>query len=332
MYAYANGDTRWTDPTTMHIAESSFPSPHLHEQSAVQNVTCYKVAAEKEQPERQLFPFSAKTGNLVDGIRLLRGELNERKVPQPSNLMPQNVKLPADWRTRPGPAVQFHNLYSPSIGQFHSSVSYNPSFPTLSHLESFHSPSSFSPPFQIGTILPRMTSFGSNRPEYGNKLGDAVNNFNEPMCETKPPTPPPRTTSLRLNRPCYECVYSDRINDVEKVKSEISSRFKRRGHENEQEDEKEVADGQKKRGLKGKFKYETTRLLNEWLSAHLSDPYPTRVEKKVLSNLVGISITQVGNYVAQGDRKYVVYVSPEFWTVFIGVNGDDLLNIKKSLE
>ncbi|VDL25700.1 unnamed protein product [Hymenolepis diminuta] len=248
MYTYANGDIRSSDPATTHIAGNSFPHPHPHEQS----VSAYLRPI--------LYPlllsdvYFSETRNPMDGFRSLWREPNRREIPQSSYSTPQNVpwqdtnsssyhERNDEWRTATEQIVPIQNLHISSNDQFHSSVSCDPSFPNLSQLESFQSPSSFNPSVHI---------------------------------EINHPLPPTRTTNLQLNE---------------------------HGLENEHEDQMEDAEDQESRNRRRNVTRESTRHLKKWLNAHLSNPYPNKGEKIMLSILSGMSITQVSTWFANARRR-----------------------------
>ncbi|VDO04192.1 unnamed protein product [Rodentolepis nana] len=270
MYAYANGDTRWIDPATMHIVEASFPPPHLHEQSRhsfvifnsyqfflkdIKNASiAFNAFAESALTGSQLVQASIETRNPMEDFRSLWRESNRRDAPQSSYSTPQNFNWPEnsssayherndDWRTIPDPSVQISNLLPSSNSQSHTSVTCNPSFPNLLQLESFQTPSSSNSSFQI---------------------------------EVNHPFQPPRTTNLQINEP---------------------------SHENEHEEQTEDTDDQESRNRRRNVTRESTRHLKKWLNAHLSNPYPNKGEKIMLSILSGMSITQVSTWFANARRR-----------------------------
>nr|CDS32856.2 iroquois class homeodomain protein IRX 4 [Hymenolepis microstoma] len=215
----------------------------------------FNAFAESAQSSSQLVRASIETRNPVDDFRSLWGEPNRRDGPQLPYSTPQNVTWPDnssstyserndDWRTIPDPAVQIHNLHPSLTGQFHASVPCNSSFPTLSHLESFQSPSSSNLPFQI--------------------------EINHPF------QPPKATPNLQINEP---------------------------GLENEHEDPTEDTEDQESRNRRRNVTRESTRHLKKWLNAHLSNPYPNKGEKIMLSILSGMSITQVSTWFANARRR-----------------------------
>nr|CUU00284.1 hypothetical transcript [Hymenolepis microstoma] len=75
------------------------------------------------------------------------------------------------------------------------------------------------------------------------------------------------------------------------------------GLENEHEDPTEDTEDQESRNRRRNVTRESTRHLKKWLNAHLSNPYPNKGEKIMLSILSGMSITQVSTWFANARRR-----------------------------
>lgn len=65
----------------------------------------------------------------------------------------------------------------------------------------------------------------------------------------------------------------------------------------------EDAEDQESRNRRRNVTRESTRHLKKWLNAHLSNPYPNKGEKIMLSILSGMSITQVSTWFANARRR-----------------------------
>lgn len=140
-----------------------------------------------------------------------------------------------------------------------------------------------------------------------------MNGVKEHKSEVNHPAPPPRTTSLWYYRSGRENECGDEMEDVEEQKNEKISlmtlsrttgpKFKRLSFENEQKYQREAVEEEEKRRCRTNITKESTCLLNGWLNAHLSKPFPNKDEKTMLSNMTGLSTTQVSTWFANARRR-----------------------------
>ncbi|WEL38829.1 homeodomain-containing protein [Encephalitozoon hellem] len=60
------------------------------------------------------------------------------------------------------------------------------------------------------------------------------------------------------------------------------------------------------------FPREITKILRKWLREHLTNPYPSKIEKKVLSIETGLNISQINNWFANARKRILPFMKKEF--------------------
>ncbi|KAH9862460.1 hypothetical protein IAQ61_009877, partial [Plenodomus lingam] len=76
------------------------------------------------------------------------------------------------------------------------------------------------------------------------------------------------------------------------------------GHVGPIEDENEGEQGSKKGAAATRFPRAATKILKDWMIAHIDHPYPTEEEKEALMQQTGLSLGQVSNWMANTRRRY----------------------------
>ncbi|KAF2849853.1 hypothetical protein T440DRAFT_398322 [Plenodomus tracheiphilus IPT5] len=75
------------------------------------------------------------------------------------------------------------------------------------------------------------------------------------------------------------------------------------GHMGPIEDENEDEQGPKKGAAAARFPRPATKILKEWMIAHIDHPYPTEDEKEALMQQTGLSLGQISNWMANTRRR-----------------------------
>ncbi|KAL7347515.1 hypothetical protein P7C65_06s1g09050 [Encephalitozoon intestinalis] len=60
------------------------------------------------------------------------------------------------------------------------------------------------------------------------------------------------------------------------------------------------------------FPREVSKMLRRWLKEHLSNPYPTKIEKKILSKETGLKLSQIDNWFANARKRILPFMRKEF--------------------
>ncbi|CAD25434.1 MEI2-RELATED PROTEIN [Encephalitozoon cuniculi GB-M1] len=60
------------------------------------------------------------------------------------------------------------------------------------------------------------------------------------------------------------------------------------------------------------FPKEISKILRKWLKKHLTYPYPSKIEKKMLSKETGLKLSQIDNWFANARRRILPFMKEKF--------------------
>ncbi|KAF9741410.1 hypothetical protein PMIN06_006351 [Paraphaeosphaeria minitans] len=76
------------------------------------------------------------------------------------------------------------------------------------------------------------------------------------------------------------------------------------GHQGPIEEDEAEGEGPKKGAAAARFPHAVTKILKNWMIAHIDHPYPTEEEKEALGQQTGLSLSQISNWMANTRRRH----------------------------
>ncbi|KAF2449666.1 hypothetical protein P171DRAFT_427840 [Karstenula rhodostoma CBS 690.94] len=76
------------------------------------------------------------------------------------------------------------------------------------------------------------------------------------------------------------------------------------GHQGPIEEDETEDKGPKKGAAAARFPRAATKMLKDWMIAHIDNPYPTEEEKEALGKQAGLSLSQISNWMANTRRRH----------------------------
>lgn len=76
------------------------------------------------------------------------------------------------------------------------------------------------------------------------------------------------------------------------------------GHQGPIEEEETESTGPKKGAAASRFPRAATKVLKDWMMAHIDHPYPSEEEKEALGLHTGLSLSQISNWMANTRRRH----------------------------
>lgn len=76
------------------------------------------------------------------------------------------------------------------------------------------------------------------------------------------------------------------------------------GHQGPIDEEEAELTGPKKGAAAVRFPRAATKILKDWMIAHIDHPYPSEEEKETLGQLTGLSLSQISNWMANTRRRH----------------------------